>query len=1127
MISFESMSQAFDYYTSRGIIVHPVQKPEQDNSKTGKAPIPAKWQVKDKPYDAKFIEKHVKEGCNIGANCGKASDLTVIDIDYYIKGIFEALFEGANISELVTSQRAETGERKHYFFKYCPEFENGEYQALGFDIRNDKGNIVLAPSVHYSGDIYRLQKDIAERTEIPQSMVENYKTLVKTYSNLKKVLPSCRKPWRELYNNIFENKQSEIYRNVQIFRGSDGRKRHLGLCSEILANCEKNEISDDDGRLVILLLCMMVFENEYDDFHTQKEIRNVSKKPWKNETIANDEYLNQYVNSSTAETKEKSKSKGKEPIVIPEELKSILKKAEEDKITGVPECLKWISENSKVLFTLPRGLLSKEVIDFRAGLFDMPEIIKEIGKVFKIESESLEIIYDKINTINNEYHKEKKRIELTIARINTYPDSVRNKAEQELLTGDPYQFQLNTWRKRHIGDEVVGQTLLACAGSTFITGKNAGLHFKPSGESGKGKTSGVDTYLNQLPPSMIIRGGLSDKYIYYGDDINAGSICFVDDRDLSDNLKEVVKNSISNFQTPEYHRTVIQGRAQKFRAAPRTSWIFASVDGFDDEQIDNRFLKADVDATHEQDERVAEFQRGSEFSDILTSDNEDLKVCQCMYDILSLFTYDIRVPYTEAIIWNHVRNRRNQPKFIDIIRAVCLYKIYQRECIAGCYLADIEDYYRAVEVYKGTATQNNINLTAQEQKILNVFITKNKADGYYKNPLKNQAARLDIEDLMDATGFKRARLLQILEGRKERGTYGMFDKVTQLCKEESDKGRKTLYFYKGNVDFSTFERFTNIKPTEEVEKITENVRLQLQSATVSTVTTENTIKSHIISNCYHLLPSVTKQMVAVESTAVSSKGVLIYNTATINREKRETHIQSQNEEVGSTKNSSSSSLPVEKIFLPLSQTRDFGNSTLNKDKKESTDSETSVTIPLVAGGSSWYQLVAEEREKEPADNESTATTSGKPQQKNTSQLKRNLCEFAVTRYHYIVEDLNQFVSDFLERYPEYQNMPKTLIREFAGYLRKIGWKSGVAEICKTEKSLPFDEMIMKDGKEMEGLDLTGCCQVLLKNHPELYRKSYEDAARSIICLHPGLESKYSKLGIEEAIKQCREEGSTA
>lgn len=156
--------------------------------------------------------------------------------------------------------------------------------------------------------------------------------------------------------------------------------------------------------------------------------------------------------------------------------------------------------------------------------------------------------------------------------------------------GDPYLFVYNAWRKQHVGDEPLGKSLAVCAASTLITGNNDGLHFKPSGASGKGKTSGIDAFLNLLPPSMVIRGGISDKYVYYAEnEINDGSIVFMDDRPLNDNLKGVVKNSISNFQNPETHRTVIDGKPVTFTPAKRMIWIFASVDGFDDDQLANRF----------------------------------------------------------------------------------------------------------------------------------------------------------------------------------------------------------------------------------------------------------------------------------------------------------------------------------------------------------------------------------------------------------------------------------------------------------------------------------------------------------------------------------------------------------
>ena len=103
------------------------------------------------------------------------------------------------------------------------------------------------------------------------------------------------------------------------------------------------------------------------------------------------------------------------------------------------------------------------------------------------------------------------------------------------------------------------KTLPVCAASTFITGKNSGLSLKISGNSGKGKSSGADAFLDLIPSDMLIKGGLSDKYLYYADDLQAGSLCFVDDKDLSPPMKELVKTSITNFQKSEHHRTVING----------------------------------------------------------------------------------------------------------------------------------------------------------------------------------------------------------------------------------------------------------------------------------------------------------------------------------------------------------------------------------------------------------------------------------------------------------------------------------------------------------------------------------------------------------------------------------------
>lgn len=105
------------------------------------------------------IHQHLSsKDYNLGANCGKPSDLTVIDIDLHIKGIWDYIFDGVEAISFVTQTRIEKDGKKHLFFKYTSKLKTNTHQALGFDIRNDGGNIVLAPSIHPEGDVYTLDR---------------------------------------------------------------------------------------------------------------------------------------------------------------------------------------------------------------------------------------------------------------------------------------------------------------------------------------------------------------------------------------------------------------------------------------------------------------------------------------------------------------------------------------------------------------------------------------------------------------------------------------------------------------------------------------------------------------------------------------------------------------------------------------------------------------------------------------------------------------------------------------------------------------------------------------------------------------------------------------------------------
>ena len=221
---------------------------------------------------------------------------------------------------------------------------------------------------------------------------------------------------------------------------------------------------------------------------------------------------------------------------------------------------------------------------------------------------------------------------------------------------------------------------------------------------------------------MAIRAGFSDKYLYYSDTVLPGSMSFLDDRELSPAAVELCKNSITNFQVPIEYNTVINGEPKELTAPERSVFIFSSVEGFDDEQMNNRCLQCEIDSSEEQDKKVAEQQRNKEIADTSKSFKHDMEICKCIYDLLGLLTYEIKIPFVKAINWTHTHNRRNQPKFFDIIRAVCLYRINQREYINGFYLATPEDYHEACKIYEETTVQNNTNLAKNEQKIVAYFI---------------------------------------------------------------------------------------------------------------------------------------------------------------------------------------------------------------------------------------------------------------------------------------------------------------------------------------------------------------------------------------------------------------------
>jgi len=299
------------YYSSIGIISQPLYGPSEKCTSPGKQPIFKKWSVIEKPFSDWEIGKQFSNDRNLGFLCGQRSDLTVWDVDSPIKGILDYVLRGEDTSKWV--KQSHTDNKWHWLFRYSPDIKAGQYQGLGFDILSDAekedrdtglpyiagNNCAAFPSIHPDGNMYQLAGNIKDRTEIPTVVLTRIKRVIDLYTELTtKILPNCREPFSKLFNAVFVDKQHKLYKQTSIFRGTEGRTRHLHLCAELKANG-----ADEDH---LKLVSALIFGDGYDKVLTRRELAQVNEAyTAKTESIKVDPILSQfYVERKKAKAKQ-------------------------------------------------------------------------------------------------------------------------------------------------------------------------------------------------------------------------------------------------------------------------------------------------------------------------------------------------------------------------------------------------------------------------------------------------------------------------------------------------------------------------------------------------------------------------------------------------------------------------------------------------------------------------------------------------------------------------------------------------------------------------------------------------------------------------------------------------------
>ncbi len=377
--------------------------------------------------------------------------------------------------------------------------------------------------------------------------------------------------------------------------------------------------------------------------------------------------------------------------------------------------------------------------------------------------------------------------------ISQVDDSLSDRARMLLFEGKPLSFLLDTFARSHEGDVQVAQCLIhSLISRTVINSK--GLHVSISGESGKGKSHAIDTMRTLIPPESRIEGRVSDKALFYMEDLLPGTVITLDDVNLSDQMQEVLKGVTSSFQKPFPYCTVNKDRKPQVCTIPeRCVWWIAKVEGAGDDQVFNRMLTCWIDDTEEQDRKVLDRALASaeQLPDSQSGVNENVQICRQMWKELSPVW--VVIPFAQRIRFQSAENRRNPDMLLDLIRTHAGIHQFQRErqMVNGtvCVVATEEDFDQAARLFvalNGETGGQGSKLTKREFVLITALASCGNAE-------------VTVAQLQRITGWTSSTICKLLHGYRSYGKLysGLLEKCPSVSyldrtTTKGDEGQTTM-----------------------------------------------------------------------------------------------------------------------------------------------------------------------------------------------------------------------------------------------------------------------------------------------------------------------------------------------
>lgn len=418
------------------------------------------------------------------------------------------------------------------------------------------------------------------------------------------------------------------------------------------------------------------------------------------------------------------------------------------------------------------GIESSDLQNLRAERDEVEKQLDEAVKADKIDSEYIDSLKLRIKHLDN--------------LIEIEEPAIKTKALEIMRDADPLEYILGVYSRLHEGDIQIGKVLLLSIATQSVL-NSEGIQPKLSGPSGKGKTHAAKAMFHLIPDAGYkIEGSLSAKSMFYNPNLKPGTVIYSDDIRMNEDLEDTLKRAMTNFQQKTMHRTIVSGIGyQELEIPERISWWLTSVHSQYSDELLNRLFGLDVDESPDLDKKVAAGQlKRAKHAEVSLPEDDDVKVCRAIIHLVKGKLFKVYIPYSEEIVWKGESDRRNLPRFLDLIRGYAALRFMQRCALGdGEIVASIKDFEDAKELWEEGKAGLKTKLTDAELRLVRWMVGK---DPLSVNDIVSDYKKLNGESYVPEA------IRKLLKGKKD--GKGLTDRVPgMLVYPTGERGNEKRY----------------------------------------------------------------------------------------------------------------------------------------------------------------------------------------------------------------------------------------------------------------------------------------------------------------------------------------------